>query len=192
MEQSVWTFGKEKGICNHVSFPCMEIFMHLGYKKLGSWLMSWVLLKAFPRIPPRRVSQDPSQYFRSLEGSAERWRVGSRCHPGTVCSSAEAGVQRRRLARFLGAWLSTEESAAEGCNKLVSCCSCGKQSSQLVSAKQEVSCMFWAPKGTEQGEVHALTTQPSPSFGSPLSPTPHLWWNLMIWVTAASEHDWEP
>lgn len=126
-------------------FPCMEIFMHLGYKKLASWLMSWVSLKAFPHFPPRRVSQYPSQCFRSLEGLGER--VGSCCHPGTVCSSAEAGAQRRRLARFLRAWLSTEESAAEGWNELVSCCSCDKQSSQHVSAKQE---FFLCTLGTKR------------------------------------------
>lgn len=149
--------------------------------------MSWVSLKAFPHIPPRRVSQDPSRYFRSLEGSGERWCVGSCCHPGTVCSSAEAGVQRRRLARFLRAWLSTEESAAEGCNKLVSCCSCDKQSSQGVCKAGGFSVCFGHQKGTEQGEGDAVTAQPSPSFGSPLSPTPYLESSFMIWVTATSD-----
>lgn len=151
--------------------------------------MSWVSLKAFPHIPPRRVSQDLSRYFRCLEGSEERWCVGSCCHPGTVCSSAEAGVQRRRLARFLRAWLSTEESAAQEWNKLVSCCSCDKQGSQRVCKAGGFSVCFGHQKGTEQGEVDAETPQPSPFFGSPLFPTPHLGSSLMVWVTATSEPD---
>lgn len=50
----------------------------------------------------------------SLEGSEEHQCVGSRLSPRYVCSSAEAGVQRRRLARFLRGWASTEEAAASG------------------------------------------------------------------------------
>lgn len=65
---------------------------------------------------------------RSLQDSEEPQHVGSTCHPGTVCSSAQAGAQRRRLAMFLRGWLSTEESTAERASKPVSCCSCDKQS----------------------------------------------------------------
>lgn len=151
MEQSVWTFRRGKGMCYHVPFPCMELFMYLGYKKLVSWLMSWVSLKAFPNIPPRRVSQDPSRYFRSLEGSEEWWRVGSCCHPGTVCSSAEAGVQRRRLARFLRAWLSTEESAAEGVISWWAAAAVTSRAPSMYLQSGKFFYVLWAPKGHRAG-----------------------------------------
>lgn len=39
---------------------------------------------------------------------------------------------------------------------------------------------FGHQKGTEQGEGDAVTAQPSPSFGSPLSPTPRLRSSLVV------------
>lgn len=139
-EEAYEALRRGRGACYHVPFPCVEIFIYVGYEKLVSWLMLWVLLKAFA-LSPRPTEKSFSGSFPALPIPGRLRRATVRgLTPVTQVPSAHLPRQEYKGGGWPGFWEGdwarrNQQQKAEGCNKLVSCCSCDKQSSQCAFSK---------------------------------------------------------
>lgn len=126
-------------------FPCVEIFMHLGYKKLASWLMSWVSLKAFPHFPPRRVSEDPSQYFRSRRAQESAWAPAV-----TQVLSAHLLRQEYKGGGWPGFWergWARRNHQQKGGKSWWAAAAVTSRAPSVCLQSRRFFCALWAPKG---------------------------------------------